>query len=147
MNWTVKGVLKQGGIGLGMGALSSVGALQLEQHHLYLLIIVLALALGALAGALVGWREAPPERVVGDAVLTAALVAVSLAVGVYAGGAPSTYLRLVVALVSPVLSVGAVIAFAGVVSGWTGYHRESAQGRAPASEPPQPSAGSFPTVA
>ncbi len=148
MNWTVKGALKQIGIGLSIGALSGAGALQLEQHHLYLLVIVLALALGALAGALVGWREAPPERVVGDAVLTGVLVAVLLAVGVFAGGAPFTYPRLIAAQVSPALSVGAVIAFAGVVSAWTGYHPGHVEkGSAPVSEPPQPSAGSFPTVA
>lgn len=136
------------GIGIGLGVLSGVGALQLEQHHLYLLVIVLALASGVLAGALVGWRQAPSGDVARDAMLTGAVVVALLAVGEFTGGAASAYLRLAVALVSLALCMGAIVAFAGLVSAWTGYHPGKAtQGSAPVAEPPQHPAGPLPTMA
>lgn len=107
--------------GIIAGALAAAGALALDVRRLSLLVLVVALAGGLLAGALVGWRAREPRAALFTGALTGAMAGALFLLADLAGGAARTPRAAALAVVSFVVCVIVAASFAGIVSAWTGY--------------------------
>ncbi len=124
--------------GLVIGVVAAGSVVALDLRHLSLLVVVVALVAGMVAGALAGWRTPQPRAALLAGLLVAAIAGAPLVVAALATGAIASHRGLAVALLSLALCVGSGVAVAGLISAWTGYpgsDAESQPERANASGP------------
>lgn len=107
--------------GLITGALAAAGAIMLDERRLSLLVIVVAMAAGLVAGALVGWRAPKPRAALFSGALTGVMAGALFLLADLAGGAAAAPRPAALAAVSLVICVVVAAALAGIVSAWTGY--------------------------
>jgi len=123
--------------GLITGALAAAGAIMLDTRRLSLLVLVVALAAGLVAGALVGWRAPQPRAALFSGALTGAMAGALFLLADLAGGAAAAPRPAALAIISLIACVIVGASCAGIVSAWTGYPHsaEAAPQRAGASGP------------
>ena len=107
--------------GVIAGALAAAGAITLDVRRLGLLVIIVALAAGLVAGGLVGWRAPKPRASLFAGGLAGAMAGTLFLLADLAGGAATTPRGVALALVSVVLCVLVAGSLAGIFSAWTGY--------------------------
>ena len=107
--------------GVITGLLAAAGAVMLDVRRLSLLVIVVALAAGLLAGALVGWRARQPRAALFTGALTGAMAGAIFLLADLVGGAANTPRAAALAVVGFALCVMVAASFAGIASAWTGY--------------------------
>lgn len=124
-------------VGIVTGALAAAGAITLDVRRLSLLVFVVALAAGLVAGGLVGWRAPMPRAALFSGALAGAMAGAFFLVADLSGGAAATQRFAALAIVSLVVCTVVAATSAGVVSAWTGYPHsaEEAPQRAGSSGP------------